>query len=362
VSLSAPGLSPVTVNYATADGTAKGTYYSGNDYVSVGGYASAGASTLTFAPGETTKTVRVDILVSAPDGTEAFTFNLSVPVNATIARASALVTMGDTAVVWSSPGAPTGVSASPGNALAVVSWTAPASDGSSPFTDPYSYTATSSPGGKTCTTAGALSCTVTGLVNGTTYTFKVSATNVVGTGPASAASAAVTPLPFTDIADSQFKADIIWLYNSGITSGCSATLFCPDADVTRGQMAAFLDRALHLPATTTDYFTDDEGSMFEASINRLAAAGITSGCTATTFCPNAPVARDQMASFLARAFALPATTTDYFTDDEGNIHEVNINRLAASGITSGCTPTTYCPNLDVTRGQMAAFLHRAFGP
>jgi len=167
--------------------------------------------------------------------------------------------------------------------------------------------------------------------------------------------------PFTDIADSQFKADIIWLYNSGITSGCSATLFCPLASVTRGQMAAFLDRALHLPATTTDYFTDDNGSMFEASINRLAAAGITSGCTATTFCPNALVARDQMASFLARAFALPATTTDYFTDDEGDIHEVNINRLAASGITSGCTPTTYCPNLDVTRGQMAAFLHRAFG-
>jgi S-layer homology domain len=42
--------------------------------------------------------------------------------------------------------------------------------------------------------------------------------------------------------------------------------------------------------------------------------------------------------------------------------ENNINRLAAAGITSGCTPTTYCPNLDVTRGQMAAFLHRAFGP
>ena len=124
-------------------------------------------------------------------------------------------------------------------------------------------------------------------------------------------------------------------------------------------MAAFLDRALSLPPTTKDFFTDDESSMFEASINRLAAARITTGCTATTFCPTATVKRDQMASFLARAFALPATATDFFTDDAGSIHEVNINRLAASGITTGCTATKYCPSAEVTRGQMAAFLHRA---
>jgi hypothetical protein len=53
------------------------------------------------------------------------------------------------------------------------------------------------------------------------------------------------------------------------------------------------------------------------------------------------------------------TTTDFFTDDETNVHEVHINRLAASAITSGCTATTYCPAGIVTRGQMAAFLHRA---
>lgn len=166
-------------------------------------------------------------------------------------------------------------------------------------------------------------------------------------------------VPFTDIKGHLFENDIIWLYDSGITKGCSLTLFCPDLAVTREQMAAFLDRALALPATSKDFFTDDESSMFEASINRLAAAGITTGCSATTFCPSDTVKRDQMASFLARAFALPATTTDSFTDDTGNIHEININRLAASGITSGCSATTYCPAGLVTRGQMAAFLHRA---
>ena len=66
-----------------------------------------------------------------------------------------------------------------------------------------------------------------------------------------------------------------------------------------------------------------------------------------------------MASFLVRAFHLPATSTDFFTDDEGSQHEGSINRLAAAGITGGCGPSTFCPRASVTRGQMAAFLHRA---
>ena len=91
------------------------------------------------------------------------------------------------------PGAPTGVTATAGNAQALVAWSAPASDGGSPITG---YTATSSPGAKTCTTSGALSCTVSGLTNGTPYTFTVTATNAAGTGPASAPSGSVTPHRF----------------------------------------------------------------------------------------------------------------------------------------------------------------------
>jgi outer membrane protein assembly factor BamB len=90
------------------------------------------------------------------------------------------------------PGPPAGVSAVAGNASAVVSWTAPADDGGSPVS---AYTITSNPGSRTCGwSSGPLTCTVTGLTNGQAYTFSVTATNGVGTGPASAASNSVTPV------------------------------------------------------------------------------------------------------------------------------------------------------------------------
>ena len=96
------------------------------------------------------------------------------------------------------PGAPVLVSATPGNAQVTLTWTAPASSGSSAITG---YTVTASPGGATCTTTG-LTCTVSGLTNGTAYTFTVKATSAVGTGPASNALSATPvapPPPYRDV-------------------------------------------------------------------------------------------------------------------------------------------------------------------
>jgi len=167
---------------------------------------------------------------------------------------------------------------------------------------------------------------------------------------------------FSDIASSTFINDIHWLFYEGITGGCGSGQYCPKASVTRAQMAMFLDRAIGLPPTGTDFFTDDEGITGEASINRLAAADppITGGCTPTTFCPTSRVTREQMAMFLDRALDLDPTATDFFTDDEGRTGEAAINRLAAAGLTGGCGSGKYCPTASVTREQMAAFLRRAF--
>ena len=164
---------------------------------------------------------------------------------------------------------------------------------------------------------------------------------------------------FSDISHTLFVEHIYWLAAQGITTGCGPTTFCPDESVTRGQMAAFLNRALQLPAADQDYFTDDNGSTFEDDINRLRQAGITTGCGPTTSCWDQPTTRGQMAAFLNRALQLPAADQDYFTDDNGSTFEDDINRLRQAGITTGCGPTTSCWDQPTTRGQMAAFLYRA---
>jgi hypothetical protein len=164
---------------------------------------------------------------------------------------------------------------------------------------------------------------------------------------------------FYDILSTPFRGEIEASYLAGITFGCTPITFCPSSAVTREITAAWLVNALDLPPAVMDHFTDDEDSPYEESINRVADAGITYGCGGGRFCPAGSVTRGEMAAFLKRAFNLPPTTIDYFTDDETSIFEGDINRLAASGITAGCGGTRFCPLQVVTREQMAAFLRRA---
>jgi hypothetical protein len=164
---------------------------------------------------------------------------------------------------------------------------------------------------------------------------------------------------FRDIDGSSLRMSIAWLAEQGITAGCAPFRYCPVDDVTRAQMAIFLARAFHLPPASTDYFDDDDGVTGESSINAVALAGITGGCAPRRYCPAAFVTRAQMAMFLDRALHLSPTATDYFDDDDGRTGEAAINRLAAAGITGGCAARRFCPSALVTRAQMAGFLKRA---
>ena len=121
---------------------------------------------------------------------------------------------------------------------------------------------------------------------------------------------------FSDVPEGhRFETSIRAVLASGVTFGCNAagTKFCPDEPVTRGQMAAFLTRALHLEAGAEagdgTNFVDDDDSIFEEAIERLAHAGITRGCNPPAndrYCPHDPVTRAQMAAFLTRALPLKA--------------------------------------------------------
>lgn len=173
---------------------------------------------------------------------------------------------------------------------------------------------------------------------------------------------------FWDVPDGYlFENEVLWLAQEGITLGCNPPandLFCPSISLTRGQMAALLSRALDYPAGgTTDRFIDDDASVFEYDIDRLAAAGVTRGCNPPDndrFCPNNTVTRGQMAAVLHRA--LPGLSEVRaavdFADDDSSVFEADIEWLYSRGITQGTSETTFGPTNPVTRAQMAAFLYR----
>jgi hypothetical protein len=149
-------------------------------------------------------------------------------------------------------------------------------------------------------------------------------------------------------------------------------LYCPDASVNRAQMAVFLLRGRHgagfQPAPATGRFGDVAMGYWAAAwIEALAGEGLTAGCGGPQFCPDAPVSRAEMAVFLLRARHgadyVPPTPTGLFGDVPASHWAAAwIEALAGEGITAGCQPGTYCPEAPVTRAQMAVFLLRAFGP
>jgi len=174
---------------------------------------------------------------------------------------------------------------------------------------------------------------------------------------------------FTDVPeDHLFHGEILWLAQHDITRGCNPPAndqFCPDDSITRGQMAAFIVRALDLPPADEDGFVDDGHSIFEGDLNATKAADIFRGCNPPTndrACPDDPISRGEMAAVIVRALDLPAGEDDAFTDDDLSVFEGDIDALAAADVTRGCNPPVndqFCPDRDITRGEMAAFLFRA---
>ncbi len=121
---------------------------------------------------------------------------------------------------------------------------------------------------------------------------------------------------FSDVGASWWSGHVNRLTESGITVGCDegSTMYCPYRVVTRGQMASFLVRAFEIPSADSSVFTDTGGDVHAENIEALAAHGITGGCATDPdrYCPNAPVTRGQMATMLARVLGLvpPARFSD----------------------------------------------------
>ena len=159
-----------------------------------------------------------------------------------------------------------------------------------------------------------------------------------------------------------------------VTRGCSTipARYCIGDFVTREQMAVFVIRSIYgdtFAYNPTAYFTDVPSSAPAYTyIQKLRELGITSGCTATTFCPGNTTTRGEVSVFVVRAklkallgdtFTFPSTP--YFTDVPAtDIWFPYIQKLRELGITAGCTATQFCRDRVLTRGEMSVFLVRGF--
>ena len=186
VTLSAPGQNVVSMYYSTVNGTATGTLNNGDPSPCPTYEYMGKEGALTFPPGVTTRVVRIALNNCDLASPGYFSLQIYSPVGGVIARATTNIGLVENPTA---PGAPTGVTATAGNHKAVVAFAASASDGGDPVNF---YTVTVSPGGAKFSSASS-PITVTGLTNGTAYSFRVTATNAVGTGPASPASKVVIP-------------------------------------------------------------------------------------------------------------------------------------------------------------------------
>ena len=161
---------------------------------------------------------------------------------------------------------------------------------------------------------------------------------------ASSVGAQASSGSYTDLQEAGIHSTAIEaLAADGVFDGteCGIESFCPGDALKRWTAAVWLVRAVDTTEPTADgesLFADIDGSnWWSAHVNRLVELEVTNGCDEDNFCPDNAVNRGQMATFLHRAFGLPAAPAAGFTDIDGNTHEESINALAAAGITSGCS-------------------------
>ena len=137
-----------------------------------------------------------------------------------------------------------------------------------------------------------------------------------------------------------------------LAAGQSRRQFAPAAGLTRGQLATLLSGVLEMGGEQSqgraDYFDDDNESVHEENINHLREAGVLHG-QGRRFEPDRLVNREQVASQIVAAFelvtdrSLPESPGNRFDDDDGSVHEANINRAFDADLVRAVAPRQFAP-------------------
>ena len=181
---------------------------------------------------------------------------------------------------------------------------------------------------------------------------------------------AVTPtLPFTDVKSGDwFYEAVQYVYDKGMMTGVSADRFAPASTTTRGMIVTILYRLENEPAVSGgSAFTDVEsGAWYADAVAWAAANDIVNGTSATTFAPNSPITREQMAAILYRYAAYKGYDVSQKADLSGYTDAASISGYAkdalawanAQKLITGVTDTTLNPQGSATRAQVATILMR----
>ena len=201
-----------------------------------------------------------------------------------------------------------------------------------------------------------------------TYTFTMPASKV--TVQASFTQNQSGTLPFTDVKTGDwFYEAVQYVYDKGMMTGVSADRFAPASTTTRGMIVTILYRLENEPAVSGDLpFTDVEGGAWYANAVAWAAANdIVNGTSATTFAPNSPITREQMATMLYRfaqykgmdAVTLQEHLTGYPDGDQVSDYAIPaMNWAVGQGLIAGMENGTLVPQGSATRAQVATILMR----
>ncbi len=224
--------------------------------------------------------------------------------------------------------APQSVVAAPASASAVISWSAPATNNGSPITG---YTVTSSPGNLTCTTTGATSCTVSGLTNGTAYTFTVTATNGVGTSVA-ATTGSVTPAQLSLSGASTF------ITTTGVNSSSGTYLASGGYGTKRlTYVITPSNSGITLDTSTSNQGVINVSSAVPAGvyIETITATDSASATTTlkVTITVNGPIVETATTYALTTTFGRTAVDTVFATSGSGNKAFTFIGNPTHAGIT-----------------------------
>ena len=187
-------------------------------------------------------------------------------------------------------------------------------------------------------------------------------------GDTTGESVETAEIPFSDVEASAWYHDaIVYIYQNGMMSGTSANTFSPNAVTTRGMIATILYHLEGEPATSASDFTDiATDSYYADAVAWAAESGIVNGVSESSFAPDKPINREQMAAVLYRY----AQYKGYDTNSTGSLNSyADADQVSgwaqqaviwanASGLISGNSATSLAPLGYVSRAEMATILMR----